>query len=387
MAKLFKYFILLVFVGLLSGVLSSLFLYSLNLVTDLRMSFPHLLFGLPVFGFIYGSLLKRIPPYINQGIPYLLQEINNPEKKVSTLTAPFIFISSIGTHLFGGSAGREGVGVLMGVSAAHLLAKIHPVYKVLRQHLIYAGVAAGFSSMFGTPLAGMLFSFEIHAFKEFKRIDLVLTTLLSALIADRMTRFLGPNHHRYILNFDWNLSLVPMVFLIGIISGVGALVFCNGTKYFSGLISKRIHSHEWKLFTGGLIVCLLVVLTESHDYVGIGTHMIEKSFHSPMNIIDYFLKCLLTIITLSAGFKGGEVTPLFFMGATLSNSVMSLFSFYNYALNSSLGMVAIFGAVTLTPIASTIIACELFGWEISLLALGVCVIARALMGKKSIYRP
>ncbi len=380
MSKILKYIFLLTFVGLVSGALSSLFLYSLQYVTNLRSSYPYLIFGLPVFGFVFGLLAKRLPDDINQGVPYLLQN-----KEVSTLTAPFIFISSIGTHLFGGSAGREGVGVLMGASVAHILPKTHSMFSHLRVHLIYTGIAAGFSSMFGTPLAGLVFVFELHSFKEIKKIDLVLTTLLSALIADRITRYLGPNHHRYITHFNWDFSLVPTVVLIGIISGVGALIFFYGMKYFTRFVSEKIPALEWRLFAGGLMVSLIVFFANAHDFTGIGTHMIEKSFHSPMHLTDFFLKCLLTIITLSVGFKGGEVTPLFFMGATLSNSTMSLLNFKNYALNSSLGMIAIFAAVTRTPFASVIMGCELFGWGIGGLALGVCLISKSFMNNKSIY--
>lgn len=386
MSKIFKNIILLVFVGLISGLLSSSFLYSLNFVTDLRIAYPYLIFGLPIFGFVSGIFIKRFPHYINQGVPYILQEIDNPDKKVSTLIAPFIFISSLGTHLFGGSAGREGVGILMGASAAHLLTKANPTFQNMRVHLIYAGVAGGFASMFGTPLAGLIFSFELHQFKEIKRVDLLATALLAALIADRVTRYLGPSHPRYGAFFEWDLSLIPTVVLIGLICGIGALIFFYGMKFFTKLISKSFHSLEWKLFAGGLIVSFFVHFTHSYDFVGIGTHMIETSFHSPMHVTDFFLKCLLTIITLSVGFKGGEVTPLFFMGSTLSNSFMSLLNFRNYAFNSALGMVAIFGAVTNTPFASTIMACELFGWEIGIPALGVCLISRLLMKNKNIYR-
>lgn len=136
MSKILKPFVLFLYVGLISGILSSLFLYSLKYVTEVRSSHSSLIFGLPFFGLVFGLLLKRIPHYINQGVPYIIKEIDNEKEKVSTLTAPFIFISSILTHLFGGSAGREGVGILMGASAAHILPKTHPAFKKMRIHLI-----------------------------------------------------------------------------------------------------------------------------------------------------------------------------------------------------------------------------------------------------------
>lgn len=386
MPKIFATSILLIYVGVISGTLSSAFLYSLNFVTSLRTSHPLLIFGLPFYGYLFGLFIKRIPHYINQGVPYIVKEIDNPNEKVSTLTAPFIFISSIGTHLFGGSAGREGVGVLMGASAAHILPKTHPTFQKLRTHLIYAGVAAGFSSMFGTPLAGFIFAFEIHRFKEVKQIDLMISTLFSSLLADRITRYLGPNHQDYIVLFGWDWSFIYQAIIIGILSGIGALIFYFGMKLFTQLISKMIHAPEWKLFLGGALVSSIIYGLEGYDFSGIGTHMIERSFTGPMLVSDYFIKCFLTVITLSVGFKGGEVTPLFFMGATFSNSVMSFLNFENYQFTSALGMTAVFGAVTNTSIASSIMACELFGWKIGVFAVISCLIAKLMMNDKTLYR-
>ena len=386
MSKILRYTSLILFIGILSGLFSSSFLFLLAKVTAVRTETPMLIFGLPFFGFILGILIKRIPPFINRGVPSVLKEIDNDSEKISPFTAPYIFITSLGTHLFGGSAGREGVGILMGASGAHFLPKINPSYKSMRVHMIYAGVAAGFSSMFGTPLAALIFAFEIHSFKEIKKIDLLVTTLLSALVADRVTRYLGPNHHRYDIFFNLNLDSLFSACVVGIVSGVGALVFYFGMKHSSKLLSRFISALEWKLFFSGALVASLIFLLKAQDFAGIGTHMIERSFIQQMHLSDFFLKCLLTVITLAAGFKGGEVTPLFLMGATLSNSALSLLNFRNYSLSSALGMTAIFGAVTSTPIASTIMACELFGWKIGVLALLSCFLAKILTLNKSIYK-
>ena len=384
--KILKNVILLVYVGVVSGILSSFFLYSLTYVTTLRTNNPILIFGLPFYGLLFGLFLKKIPPYINQGIPYFVKEIDNHDEKVSTLTAPFIFLSSLGTHVFGGSAGREGVGVLMGASAAHILPKTYPTFERMRIHLIYAGVAAGFSSIFGTPLAGLVFAFEIHRFKEVRKYDLFFTTMFSALIADRVTRYLGPAHPEYSVSFNWEVLTLGISCLIGLISGIGALVFYFGMKEFTHQISKAIHSIEWKLFAGGALVSLVIYVFNLYDFAGIGNHIIEKSFFEQMDLSAFFIKCFLTIITLSVGFKGGEVTPLFFMGATLSNSILAFLNFNNYSLNSALGMSALFAAVTNTPIASTIMACELFGWKIGIFAFIACLIAKSMMKNRSIYR-
>ena len=139
-----------------------------------------------------------------------------------------------------------------------------------------------------------------------------------------------------------------------------------------------------KLLMGGLLVSLLVYFTNSYPYIGIGTDMIARSFVEQMSYHDFAMKCLLTVMTISIGFKGGEVTPLFFMGATFSNSISGLFNLKNFALSSSLGMVGLFGAVTGTPFASAVMGGELFGWKVGLLCLGACYLARLLMVARSV---
>jgi H+/Cl- antiporter ClcA len=386
MSKFLKHILIFIYVGTASGVLSSLFLHALGAVTSFRMEHPRLLFGLPLFGFFFGLLLKRIPPSMNHSVPSVLEEIETDKKTISVWTAPFIFIASIGTHLFGGSAGREGVGVLMGASAAHLLPKTHRTFNQMRKYLIYGGVAAGFASIFGTPWAGVFFAFELRDFKERKNVYLLFTTLFSALLADSVTRILGPDHAKYVVGFSWDWSLLVYVALIGIVSAGAGILFYQAMKRASSFFARALPRVEWRLFTGALILVLIVWFTGGFAYTGIGVDGIARSFSEEMSLRDFAMKCLLTILTLSVGFKGGEVTPLFFMGATLSNTVLAKLSFSNYSLSASLGMVSLFAAVTKTPLTCAIMAGELFGYEIFPLALGSCLLGSWLMKGRSIYR-
>ena len=386
MSKIAKITVIVVFVGIASGLLSSSFLHSLAWVTAFRQDNPLLIWGLPVFGFIFGLIIRRIPHHINEGVPYILMELDNQEARVSPWMAPFIFLSSLGTHLFGGSAGREGVGVIMGASAAHLIPRFKHSYIEMRPYLIYAGMAAGFSSIFGTPFAAVFFAFELHAFKDIKKKSLFICTMLASFAGFVVSHFLGPSHQRFHVTFSYSTEIIFYVVIAGISSGAGAHLFYWGLKAYTQLISKIFPSVEWKLFTGGLLISGLVFFTNSYDYAGIGTDVIAQSFISQMEPYDFIMKCLLTIMTLSIGFKGGEVTPLFFMGATLSNGIAHLLNFKNYSLSSSLGMVGLFGAVTGTPLASGIMGVELFGWEAGALSLVCCFLSRKLMGHYSVYR-
>jgi H+/Cl- antiporter ClcA len=386
MHKLLRILLIAALVGLISGLLSSCFLHLLEWVTSTRKVTPQLIWGLPVFGLFFGLCLRKIPHHINQGVPYIFHELENDQAKVSVWMTPFIFISSLLTHLFGGSAGREGVGVIMGASAAQLLPKFHATFSQMRPYLIYSGIAAGFSSIFGTPLAAICFAFELHAFKHIKNKDLFFCTTMASFIALVIPSFLGPGHQAFVVNFNRDSSLLMYLLLSGLASGVAGQIFYWGLLGYTRLISFVFPQIERKLFVGGLLISLFVYFTHSYDYIGIGTDIIAKSFVSERVPFDFLMKALLTIMTLAIGFKGGEVTPLFFMGATFSNSVASLFKFQNFGLSSALGMVGMFGAVTGTPIASAIMAGELFGAEIGILALGSCWLARFLMLGRSVYR-
>ena len=386
MPKIFKISAMAMFIGLVSAIFSSLFLHLLAYTSTFRSGHPYLIWGLPVFGLLFALILKKIPHHINQGVPYILEEIENEKAKVSTWMAPFILLSSLGTHLFGGSAGREGVGVIMGASVAHYLPKFHKTFSRMRPYLVYGGIAAGFSSIFGTPLTAIIFAFELNAFKHWMKLELIICAVISAFSALFVQSILGPAHQHFQVSFDLNKDLLVYGIIVIFSSGIGANIFYWGLKGYTKLISSLFPELVQKMFFGGLLISSLVFFTDGHQYIGIGTDTIARSFFSEMSHFDFMMKCLLTVMTLSVGFKGGEVTPLLFMGATLSNGMAAFFGLRNFGLSSSLGMVSLFGAVTGTPFASAMMGMELFGWQVGVMAFLTCLGARLFMAKRSVYR-
>lgn len=386
MSKFFKIIFIAIFVGLISGSLSTLFLYGLTAVTQVRESSYLWIWGLPLFGLFLGLIIKRIPPHINQGVPYILKSLDSEDTHVSPWMTPLVFLGALGTHLFGGSAGREGVGVIMGASISQLLPQVRNCLRGFKTYLIYSGIAAGFASIFGTPLAAIVFAFELHGFCNIKDWKLVVCIIASAYIAFIVLTFIGPEHTHYAVDFSYDSTLVYYFLIASVTSAFGGQLFYWGVRGYSLMMSKLVSRVEFRLLLGGLIVSLLVFLTDSYSYIGIGTDVIARSFNEQMHMSDFFFKCLLTVMTISVGFKGGEVTPLFFMGATLSNSTASFLGLKNFSLSSALGMVSLFGAATGTPLASAIMGWELFGWEVGALSLVTCYIARLLMVGRSIYR-
>lgn len=386
MSKIFIIIFLAAFTGFTSGLLSSGFLHSLEYVTIMRNAHPELIWGLPFFGLILAYVIQRIPHHVNQGVPYFLKELHNNQAPISVGMIPFIFLSALGTHLFGGSAGREGVGIILGVGTSQIFPHVHKVFKELRTHLIYAGISGGFASIFGTPLAAIVIAFEFHHFKDIKKIELVLSSILSSLCGYIVFLYLSPMHIIMKINIPDFKEAILYVLVAGLMCGLAGQFCYWGLKGYGKLISYILPSLHIKLFVGGLIISSLVYFTNSFEYIGIGTDLITRSLNSQMELYDFFMKCLLTVMTLSIGFKGGEVTPLFCMGATLSNSVSSFFGLTQFSLSASLGMMSLFGAVTASPLASAVMGGELFGVEVGLLCFASCGISRLLMLKKSVYR-
>lgn len=383
--KSFKLALIVLFIGIVSGALSSAFLHLLNVVTVFRENHSYLIFGLPLFGLAFALILKWIPHHINQGVPYILQELENEKATVSPWMAPFIFLSSLGTHLFGGSAGREGVGVIMGASAAHILPVFRSDLSNLRRYFIYAGISAGFSSIFGTPIAAIVFALELFGFKHIKHLDILFCTAIASLAGLIIPYYFGPAHHNFIVQAQLE-EFIPYLLIAGVISGLGAHFFYWGYKGYTKLISHLFPHLMAKLGMGCLFISLLVYFTNGYQYIGIGFDVIRNSFLTEMSYYDFSMKALFTIMTLSIGLKGGEVTPLFFMGATLSNWTSSLLGYKNFALSSALGMVALFGAVTGTPLASAVMGAELFGWKVGAICFVSCYLARLIMGNRTVYR-
>lgn len=378
-------FVIPLLTGVSAGVFSTVFLKGLYQVTQVRESHSWLIFGLPLFGLILAYIIKKIPNNVNEGVSYLLGASTDESRPISIWMAPYILISSLGTHLFGGSAGREGVGVIMGISLGQIFSKFSNSLKGRGYILIYSGIAAGFSSIFGTPLAAIIFSYELHQFKRVKNIPLFICTALSSIVAYYVTHILGLTHTNPIVNFDVNGTLLIYIILTALLSGLGARLFYYSIKYYTLSINKLLPSLAARFFIGALAISLLIYFGNFYEYTGIGVDFINESFHIQRDPADFIIKFILTVMTLSIGFKGGEVTPLFFMGSALCNSLLAKIGFINYALSSALGMITFFAAASAAPFASAVMASEIFGYQLFIPSLASSYLARLLMGNKSIY--
>ncbi|MEG4812066.1 voltage-gated chloride channel family protein [Microcoleus sp. F8-D3] len=384
--QLGKWFIISCIVGMLSGLGSAALLASLEWATNWRESHLWAIALLPVGGFFSGLIYHKYGKKVEAGNNLLLEEIHHPQSIIPLRMAPMVLLGTDLTHLFGGSAGREGTALQIAASLADQLTKIFHFKPKDRRILLMAGISGGFASVFGTPLAGTIFGLEVLAIGTIKH-SALFPCLVAAVVGDRIMLNLGLHHTAY-----RHAPLVPSITPMGLISamiagitfGIIAMIFAKLTHQISHLFKAKISYPPLRPAIGGVIVALTVWAIGSTKYIGLGIPTIVDAFYTQLPPWDFAAKIGLTALTLGAGFKGGEVTPLFFIGATLGNA-LSLILALPAPLLAGMGFVAVFGGAANTPIAATLMGIELFGLESGVFVAIACVMSYLFSGHAGIY--
>lgn len=356
-----KWNVLAIFTGVVIGVISSAFGHALSTVTGWRNKYPWLLFGLPLAGVIIIFLYKKFGKD-DGGTNQVFSTVRNRDEVPAT-AAPLIFVSTILTHLTGGSAGREGAAIQLGGSIANQLGRWMKMDEEDTHVIVMCGMSAAFAALFGTPMAAAIFSLEVISV-GIMYYTALMPCLIASLTAAGVANALGIHAEHFFEGFVPELTIVGGVKMgiVILVCSIVSILFCMTLKKVGKVYGKMKNKYV-RIVVASVIIIGLNLFLQTNDYMGAGTELIVQTVQfGKVETWAFFWKILLTALTMKAGFKGGEIVPSFCIGATLGCAMGHLIGF-EPRLCAACGMVAVFCGVTNCPITSMLIAFELFGFE------------------------
>lgn len=381
-----KWLLLSTAVGILAGSASAVLLLALDAATVHREAHRWLVWLMPIAGFAVGWIYLKLGQRVEAGNNLLIDEIHDPQKVIPLRMVPLILVSTVLSHLFGASVGREGTAVQMGGALADRITQAFRLQHEDRRILLMAGISAGFASVFGTPLAGAVFALEVLAIGRL-RYDALLACVAAAIVGDQTTLWWGAHHTHYMVGTIAPLSAwgLTAALLAGGVFGIVGMLFADGAHWLSSFVKRHIAYAPLRPLLGGTVIAAALWLLDGWRYAGLGIPVIAESFTQPVASWDFAAKMAFTIASLGSGFKGGEVTPLFYIGATLGNALAPVLQM-PFPLLAALGFVGVFAGAANTPLACTLMAIELFGAQIGVYAMLACVVSYLFSGHTGIYR-
>ena len=358
-----KWILFAILSGIIIGFVGTAFCYGINAVTDLRIRYPWLIFLLPAGGLAIVGLYRLLHDEKDTGTNLILSAIQSNDN-IPLRMAPLIFISTLITHLFGGSAGREGAALQLGGSIGHALGKLFRFDDKDQHIMIMCGMSAAFSALFGTPLAAAIFSMEVVSIGIMHYAALV-PCVISALIAHGIALYFHISPERFDLGSipGFSVKTAVMIGILAVLCAVVSVLFCM-ILHSAERLYKRFFKNVWvRAAAGGGIVILLTAAVGNQTYNGTGMTLIEQCISvGTVFPLAFLLKMVFTAATLGAGYKGGEIVPSLCVGAAFGCLFGDLTGF-SPALCTAVGMGAVFCGVTNSPITSLLICFELFGFE------------------------
>ncbi|MCR5452100.1 MAG: chloride channel protein [Lachnospiraceae bacterium] len=379
-----KWIVIAVFIGIILGVTGALFSKSIAFVTELRQTYPKLLFLLPFVAMLILFIYKYIGKSASGGTNLVLLAIQK-DKDIPLRMAPLIFISTVISHMAGASVGREGAALQLGGSIGGFIGKGLRLNDTDKKTLIMTGMSAAFSALLGTPIAASIFSIEVVSV-GIMHYSALLPCVIASYIARYTASLMGIGALKHRLSFPESVSIPGMaiVLALAICCGLISILFCAVLHNGENKLSQLIKNEYLKAFLLGSIVLILSLIDGGQTFNGAGNEYIVSCIDGNERSVGFLIKILFTALSIIAGYKGGEIIPSFFIGASLGSFFGNLIG-YDPTLCASLGIAGVFCGVTNCPITSLLIYCEIFGFDAAPYALLTCAISYIISGYYGLY--
>lgn len=379
-----RWIVLASIIGAVSGLASAAFIAALNWSTRTRTANGWLVWLLPVAGLIIGCAYHYAGKGLERGSNLVIDQLHEHRQWIP-LRMPFlVFGASVVTHLAGGSAGREGAAVQIASGFADPISKRFGFTQEQRSLFLVAAIAAGFGSVFGVPIAGMVFALEVQRIGRM-RYEAIVPALTASIVGDATVRAVRVHHTVYprLLQVDWTWSNGWRLCVLGIGCGLVASLFVRSTHVVKDILARRVAWYPLRPVIGGVVVAALVLTLSWRQYGGLSIDIAVEAMKGS-NANNWIPKFVLTVVTMGSGFVGGEVIPLVVTGALFGGAVAGATGF-DRAAGSTLASMAVLGAAANTPLAVTVMGLELFGGTSVAAFAVVCVVAYAFSGHRGIY--
>lgn len=387
--QFFLFLIAAVTIGAIGGLLSVAFLGSLNWATTTRINNEWLIFLLPVTGGLVGFIYYKWGNPITGGTSLVLDAIHVPGAEVPARMAPMIWSGSVASHLVGASVGREGAIVQIIASVTDAVARTRSVSDSTRRVVLVMAVAAGFGGLFGVPIAGAFFGLEIQRNTKLHK-SAVLPAFVASTVAFFTVEACGVKHFATpnieSLHFGW--SVLWRCLVASCVFALIAVAYIQLEHRIKNVMAQAITFPPLRPVIGGFIILACVAISGTRAYLGISIPLLEGALTGAIGLaaLACLWKLLFTAVSLGTGFVGGEVFPLFIIGA-LAGAQFARVTHASIPLFAALGLVAVFAAASNTPLTCIVIGVELFGWNALPAYCIVCILSYVLSGKHTIYKP
>lgn len=379
-----RWIVLAIITGFVVGGVGILFVKGLGLANNFRGAHPEIILGLPLAGLALVFLYK-ISNYENDKGTNLVISTLHAETQIPFRMAPLIFVATITTHLFGGSAGREGAALQLGGSIGNQLGRWFRLDEDDTRLIVMCGMSAAFSAIFGTPLAAVIFAMEVATIGGMQYAAFV-PCMAASLVASSFATAMGCHAEAFTITEPVDFALTPalLIVVLGILCALVSVFFCQALHSSGHLFKKYLPNPYLRIAVGALVIILLTIILQTSAYSGAGVNLIEEAFLGEAPKMAFLWKIIFTAITLGVGFKGGEIVPSFCIGATLGCLFGTLVGL-SPSLCAAVGMVAVFCGVTNSPITSLVIGFEMFGFDcMKYLLIGVAI-SYMLSGYTGLY--